>query len=353
MEFKNIMKSLVCLIVALAIIQFFNTSCGKKSKKDLIFPSRIEVSSSRLLSPESPYFSLGLMDGDFTVPWISGDSLKNGSEFITLTFPKKTTVEGFRILCGYVQPAPTREKLKECNNLYNLKSKSRGHKKRETENKILFNCLYREESKAYSFPKSIKLELEDYDGAKSSLSYTLPEPNKIEKDWYWFEKSLKPFFNLKPIKKLKISIINQYYGRKFTHLALGELELFGKSSRTYSGIQGRKELSKWYKKNHAVIQAREFIFGKECRQVDGTRYIFHNNGDYEYITGLTSSTMGSERGKYFFDTEGIRIRFRRYEMFGKDVNQMNYSEPSERFLDIQYVDIDRLLIQGNRCRIRD
>jgi hypothetical protein len=245
--------------------------------------------------------------------------------------------------------------MTSCNSLSENLEKSKKNSKlsKELQKEISYKCLFKETPRFYSYIKELDLNVLTISGKEFKFKINFADPEKEKKEAYWFEKELFPANEMEEIKELRIDIINQYYGKVYTHLAIGEIELYGKSAREYIDSEGKKRLSKWFDGNKTVLVAREFIFGKECRQIDGTRYIFNSDGSYEYITGSTSSTLGSERGRYFFDEQGIRIEFRRFEMQGEDIEDMNYSKKEERILNVRYVDTDNLLIQGNRCWVED
>lgn len=348
-QFMAVFYLSIALISILASLQ----TCTNKNKMNFIYPAEVDISSSRLLSKDSPYFSRALFDHDTSSPWISGDSLLNKYEYIRLNFHPYAEIVQLRIMNTYKQPGIAEKQKEDCIKFAEKKRKSyefRRYKSIYGKDKTLEfppECLALESLNSFSTIKKLEIRFTLLNGKNISSTRSIPADGANSP---WINIYVNAKHNAQKITGLEIRFVDFYYGHKYNHLALGEVQLLGISSPE----NRREQLQNWYTRLHKTIVAKEFIYGKEFRLVDGSRYRFANDGTYEYITGINSSSMGSEKGYYSFDENGILLRFRRYEIDYddteptiNDLSQVKLSDEKTRYLNVSYLNPKQVLIQGN------
>jgi len=325
----------------------------------------VEVSSSRLLKADTPLFSQALSDGRLDKPWISGETLQNRMEFIRIQINKGDRIHRIRFFNGYKKPTAEPDQKAFCEEWAAKEQKNYAYKQYKyiygKEKKLLYppECLSQENPESFSSVKKVEIKAFLVSGLMHSTTLEL-KPVWRQKDQskeyapYWVEIDLKkqlPQSLKADLERLELLFTDFYYGVDYNNLALGELELFGRGNRQKNSHQ----LANWYSKYHSILLAREYIYGKEFKLIDGTLYRFNTDMSYEFITGLNSSSIGSEKGSYALHPNGILLKFKRYEIeyddssgpLINDLSQIRLSGDQERILNVVYIRSGLINIQGN------
>lgn len=344
--------------LASAALLFLSCSaCEPVKEIRIIYPQKVFASSSRLINPSSPYYSKALFDGKEHSPWISGNSLKHGREYILLEFPPNTYLQKVAFLNGFKKHSLLEKQQKKCQKWHRLhRNRNNSSYWRNKYQKAPFPafCIHRRQNGAFSRAKSVRIMATTPEGRQHKYKFDINggknSTSNKKRQAPWVEQTLAQNEQALAVKKLLIEFRDFYYGHESSSLALGELRLWG-FGEGHSAKGEHKRLFSWYDKNEERLIAREYLWDKRCSLVDQSKYVFAKSGEYSYITGLSYSTLGSEKGQYKLSPEGIQVNYRRYETTDKIRQKFDFTREKEKLMTIRYTAPEELTIQGRKCQI--